>query len=83
MEAELKIVGRETSKFKTTVLGEYWRILLPGSYILSVSLQINKPDTDARNSVCVYDPLSTFQGAAPFRDTYSLLGLFEYRVDSN
>lgn len=34
--AEVKIVGREVS-FRTTEEGEYWRLLLPGSYELQVN----------------------------------------------
>lgn len=36
--AEVKIVGREVS-FRTTEEGEYWRLLLPGSYELQVSME--------------------------------------------
>ncbi|OWF40275.1 carboxypeptidase M-like [Mizuhopecten yessoensis] len=34
--AELSIEGRDDIKFKTTAQGEYWRILLPGSYKIMV-----------------------------------------------
>lgn len=35
-EATLKIKGRETT-FKPSKRGEFWRILLPGTYVLEVS----------------------------------------------
>lgn len=40
--ATLKIKGRELVSFRSSKYGEYWRILLPGTYTLQVTELIYK-----------------------------------------
>ena len=41
--AEVTVEHRVRHPMKTTNLGEYWKILLPGNYVLQVGGSFNKP----------------------------------------